>query len=361
MNGRPRSAGIALERPLRRPRRGATLVMVAMLMTVLLMFVGLGVDFGRMYLFRAQLASLGDATALTSISDLRLGRQAESQLVESARDVLLNNRTGDGGRRSLRIEAGQWHFGQSAFVPSTWAGATSVRVTATVTADWTLARVFGATTRTLNSSTVASFAAVRSSACLRPFLMPYGALLARLGRSSQDLSYKLTPTDLNSLRNATSVAAYTMGNVSAISTTGFVPAAYQTPVNSEANLANALLPGCGATTTLSVGESPYAYTGGTTGSAVLLALGTLCPGSGDVWARSCSPAPTIHVPIFDAATLVSGSMRYRIRYIGAFRLTRLSHESVGDRIYGTFTALNASGGGDVLQEVGPVYRAALAQ
>lgn len=345
----------------RRVRRGATLVMVAMLMTVLLMFVGLGVDFARMYLFRAQLASLGDATALTSISDLRLGRQAESQLIGSARDVLINNLAGDGGRRSLRIEAGQWHFGRNAFVPSSWAGATSVRVTATLTADWTLARVFGSTTKTLNSYSVASFAAVRSSECMRPFLMPYGALLARLGRSSQDLAYELSPTDLNALRNATAVWPYTLGNVSAFSTTGFVPAAYRTPVNSESNLANALRPGCGPTTRLSVGDSAYAYTGGVTGSAVLQALGALCPGSGDVWNRSCSPAPTIHVPIFDAATMVSGSMRYRIRYIGAFRLTRISRESVGDRIYGTFTALNASGGGDVLQEVGPVYRAALAQ
>jgi hypothetical protein len=69
----------------------------------------------------------------------------------------------------------------------------------------------------------------------------------------------------------------------------------------------------------------------------------------------------MHVPIFDAAMTVSGTMRYRIRYIGAFRLTRLSRESVGDRIYGNFTALNASGAGDVLQEVGPVFRAALAR
>ncbi len=335
--------------------------MVAMLMTVLLMFVGLGVDFARMYLFRAQLASLGDATALTSISDLRLGRQAESQLIDAARDVLINNHAGDGGRKSLRIEAGQWHFGQNAFVPSSWAGATSVRVTATVTADWTLARIFGATTKTLNTYTVASFAAVRSSACLRPFLMPYGALLARLGRSSQNLSYALSPTDLNSLRYATSVAPYTLGNVTAFSTTGFVPAAFRTPVNSESNLADALRPGCGPNTTLAVGDSAFAYTGGVTGNAVLQALGALCPGSGDVWSRSCSPAPTIQVPIFDAATPVSGSMRYRIRYIGAFRLTRISRESAGDRIYGTFTAMNASGGGDVLQEIGPVYRAALAQ
>lgn len=360
MSEAERSRGVSVRASGRRPRRGATLVMVAMLMTVLLMFVGLGVDFARMYLFRAQLTSLGDATALTSISDLRLGRQAESQLIDAARDVLINNHAGDGGRRSLRIEAGQWHFGQEAFVPSTWAGATSVRVTATLTADWTLARIFGSTTKTLNSYSVASFAAVRSSACMRPFLMPYGALLARLGRSSQDLTYRLSPTDLNTLRNATAVFPYTLGNATAVSTTGFVPAAYRTPVNSESNLANALLPGCGATTTLSVGDSAYAYSGGVTGTAVLNALDKLCPGTGDVWNRTCTPAPTLHVPIYDAAFMVSGAMRYRVRYIGAFRLTRVSRESVGDRIYGTFTALNATGGGDVLRETGPVYRASLA-
>ena len=342
-------------------RRGATLVLVAVLMTVLLMFVGLGVDFARMYLFRAQLASLGDATALTSISDLRLGRLTEGELIGSARDVLFGNRVGDGGGRSLRIEAGQWHFTSNAFVPSTWAGATSVRVTATVTANWTLARIFGVTSRTMNTSSVASFAAVRSSACMRPFLMPYGALLSQLGRSPFDLNYRLSPSDLIRLRWVTTPLPYTLGNTAATSTTGFVAGVYQAPVNSEANLASILTPGCGAGSTVVVGDRLFAYTGDVTGTAVLSALSALCPGSGDVWARTCFPAPTIHVPIYDDATPEAGTMRYRVRYIGAFRLTHLSRESVGDRIYGTFTSINATGGGDVLQEVGPVYRAALAR
>lgn len=69
----------------------------------------------------------------------------------------------------------------------------------------------------------------------------------------------------------------------------------------------------------------------------------------------------MHVPIFDEANTVAGTLQYRIRYIGAFQLTRLSSDDGDRRIHGTFTALNATGAGDVLQEVGPVYRAALAR
>jgi hypothetical protein len=130
-------------------------------------------------------------------------------------------------------------------------------------------------------------------------------------------------------------------------------------VNSESDLATALRPGCTTPVTVRVNDSLFAYTGSVTGNTVLDALGQLCPGSGDVWNRTCTPAPTIEVPIFDQAVSVSGQMRYRVRYIGAFRLTRVARESSGDRVYGHFTVINKSGAGDVLPMLGPVYRAAL--
>jgi len=342
----------------RAERRGATLVIVAITMSVLLMFAAVGVDFGRLTVVVSRHESLADAVALASLVDRR-ANLSWNDLVVNANAIYAANLFGDVGGREMLLEAGQWDFGTKTFVRSSWAGTTASRVTGSITFNWSLARIFGVSTRTTRVEAIASLAAVRSSECLKPFLMPYGALLARLGRSSQLMTHQLTPSDLVRLQSAASEMPYTLQAASPFSTSGFVAGAFRTPTNSESDLAAALRPGCGTPRTISVNDSVYAYTGGVTSNTVLEALGQLCPGSGDVWARTCAPAPTVEVPIFDQAVSVGGQMRYRVKYIGAFRLTRISRESAGDRIYGYFTALNKSGAGDVLPMLGPVYRSAL--
>ena len=56
-----------------RNRRGATLVLVAMLGVVLFMFVGIAIDFGRMYAFKSQLQTRADAAAMAGIVDVQNG------------------------------------------------------------------------------------------------------------------------------------------------------------------------------------------------------------------------------------------------------------------------------------------------
>lgn len=345
-------------RELLRRRRGATLVIVAITISVLFMFAGLAVDFGRLNFIVSRHESLADAVALSSLVDRRRNL-SWNELVTYANAVYAANPVSDVSSRQMLLEAGQWDYATRTFTPASWDGTTASRVTGTVGVNWTFARIFGSTARTTRVEAIASLAAVRSSNCLKPFLMPYGALLSRLGRSSQLITHQLTPSDFQRLRWMSTEEPFTLAASTPFSTTTFVPAAFRSPVGSESDLAAALRPGCGTPVTTQVNDSLFAYSGSVTSTTVLDALGALCPGTGDVWSRTCSPAPTIEVPIFDQAVSVAGQMRYRVRYIGAFRLTRIMRESAGDRIYGHFTVINKTGAGDVLPMLGPVYRSAL--
>ena len=334
-----------------------------MTMSVLLMFVAIGVDFGRLTVVASRHESLADAVALSALVDRRRNL-SWNDLVTNATAVYGANPVQDAAGRQMLLEAGQWDYATRTFTRWSWAGSTASRVTGSITFNWSLARIFGETSRVTRVESIASLAAIRSSECVKPFLMPYGAMLARLGRSSQLLTHQLTPSDLGRLQSWASESPYTLVAASQFSigptTTGaFAAAAFRTPANSESDLAAALQPGCAAPASVSVNDSLYGYTGSLTSNTVLDALGQLCPGTGDVWARTCAPATTIEVPIFDQIATVSGQTRFRVRYIGAFRTTRLARESAGDRIYGYFTAISKDGAGDVLPMLGPVYRSAL--
>ena len=51
----------------RTSRRGATIVLVAILMTVIIGFAGVAIDLSRLYVMRAQLQTTADATAIAGI------------------------------------------------------------------------------------------------------------------------------------------------------------------------------------------------------------------------------------------------------------------------------------------------------
>ena len=341
-----------------RQRRGATLVIVAITISVLFMFAGLAVDFGRLNFIVSRHESLADAVALSSLVDRRRNL-SWNELVTYANAVYAANPVSDVSSRQMLLEAGQWDYTTRTFTPASWDGTTASRVTGTVGVNWTFARIFGSASRTTRVEAIASMAAIRSTNCLKPFLMPYGALLSRIGRSSQVVTHQLTPTDFQRIRQLGTVEAFAIGTATAVSTANVVTAAFRTPTNSEQDLAAALQPSCSAPVTVSVNQELFGYSGTLASTTVTNALGLLCGGSGDVWTRTCSSAQVIEVPIFDQVTTSGGQTRYRVRYIGGFRLTRLSRDNGVDRIHGHFTTIAKTGAGDVLPMLGPVFRSAL--
>ncbi|MEN9817588.1 MAG: putative Flp pilus-assembly TadE/G-like, partial [Gemmatimonadota bacterium] len=116
------------------PRRGGTLVLVAVLLTVLVGCAALAVDLARAYGVRTQLRTVADAAALSAATDLaRTAPQGDA--VARALQLRSGNRVGgtvlgDAGMGAGDVVPGTWDFTAGAFTPSAWAAATAVRATA---------------------------------------------------------------------------------------------------------------------------------------------------------------------------------------------------------------------------------------
>ncbi|MBU6367254.1 MAG: hypothetical protein KJT01_13660 [Gemmatimonadetes bacterium] len=187
-----------------RPRRGGTLVLVAVVSTVLVAIVALAVDFARLYAVRAQLRTVADAAALSGITDLSRGA-AQADAVARALALRAGNPVekqalGDAGMGAADVVPGTWDFTTRQFVATPWASANAVRATARYAPAWTLARVFGAATRTLTATAVAALGSPRWRRCLTPWAVPYTNILATLGRPVTDTAYRLTAADVARLR-----------------------------------------------------------------------------------------------------------------------------------------------------------------
>lgn len=187
-------------------RRGATMVLIAVVMAVLMMFSGIGIDFGRMYSYVAQLKTLTDAAAHAAAIELRNGG-TEANAQSRALALKPQNRV-DGlniaTMENADIEPGTWDFATRGFVTTSWASATAVRATARYNAAWSLARIFGVTNRVLTQQSIAALGSVGSSTCLKPWAVPYTNLVATLNNidaGTRDTSYRLTAADVAYLKN----------------------------------------------------------------------------------------------------------------------------------------------------------------
>lgn len=93
------------------PRRGATLVMIALLLAFLIGMVAFTVEVGRMYLVRAQVQTAVDAGALAGTLVLRADPSAVDKAAEAAREYVQRNRVGwlaTVPKDAIQVEIGQW-------------------------------------------------------------------------------------------------------------------------------------------------------------------------------------------------------------------------------------------------------------
>src|SRR6185437_102648 len=81
------------------------------------------------------------------------------------------------------VEGGTWDFATNTFTPlASWTdpALNAVRTTPTYLARYTLARVFGVTTKTVQARAVAALGFVSNSSCLRPWSVSYQTLLDKV-------------------------------------------------------------------------------------------------------------------------------------------------------------------------------------
>lgn len=363
-------------RKLRGQRKGGTMVLVAVTVSVLFMFGGFGMDFGRMYSFVAQLKTLTDAAAHAGALELR-NAGTEANAKSRALSLKQNNRV-DGTQVAQmddsNITPGTWDYGTKTFTPGPWSTASAVRARARYNANWTLARVFGVSNRLLTQESIAALGSVGSSSCLKPWAVPYSNLLQTLGRSPTDTAYRLTAADVNTLKTNQMPIKFKIssGNSDAggaeVGGT-IIPGNYYAvkfgPVrfaNGDAGSPNSGADayrnniadlGCTNTGSASVGDWLDMENGNMAGPT-RQATSDFCGVNGNPKQFSCDK--DIVMPIWSERTTGSGNAWVKILYIGSFRLTGVDKD---ENVLGYLTALNAATIGGIRPTPGPVLGAAL--
>jgi Flp pilus assembly protein TadG len=317
-----------------------------MLTTVLLGIGGIAIDFARMYSFKAQLKVLSDAAALSAVTDLKFGAAVDDA---KARAVLLrNSNVVENTLADITpddIEPGTWSA--NVFTPTDWASATAVRATARHTANWTLARVFGANNQQLAEVSIAALGSYVTSACLAPFAIPYSSILERLGKSGENpLTYQLTDEDIGALSGSTGSFTLSEGG-DPLAPGSFSLVNFTDGNGNKKSVEEALLDilnGCTTGTFVSVGDWVDAVpgSGGWQGNQQLWRQ--VCAGNNQL--RNCTR--TLQIPVVNETTGEPGTnAQFRVNYLGAMRLSRIdlpSGVATPGRIHGEFS-LDISGGG----------------
>jgi hypothetical protein len=191
----------------RRNRRGAIAAMAALMITAVMMLGAVAIDYGRMQYFRAQLRTAADAAAhsgavVMSETNSIVG-VPDSARATGMRDVV-------NGQAPIidfaDIKLGHWDdIASTLDTIAPIDGYDAVKVTARYNGTFLLAnRLFGTTGGQLKVTSVAwTRGSVVNTECLKPWAIPYAALLGSIGENPANSAYDLTDTDINELNAGT--------------------------------------------------------------------------------------------------------------------------------------------------------------
>lgn len=338
--------------PRLRSRKGATLVLVAILMTVLVGFTGIGIDAARLYLMRVQLQTTADAAAIAAIVEVNDKRptNATTVAVSYASKNLVERQTPSitaGG-----VEPGTWNFATNSFTPlASWTdpALAAVRVTATYPGAYTFARVFGVTTKTVTARAVGAVGYVSTTNCLRPWAVSYQTMLDILypPAGTKPPTYNLTPQDIQTLtamtypNNAITLLQGTSNQLSP----GNI-AQVQTYVGNGNNAYKNAISGCS-----NVEIGPGTWLDGDPGvgaGQTTAALRSFCQNNGGIsgggQAFTCTAHPPVKLVMWDQFNGLPGSnLQVHVKYVGVFSVVSFKGGAGPDQIVGYFTSMASSG------------------
>lgn len=371
-------------------RRGATLIFVAALMTVLVGMGAVGVDFARMYAFKAQLQASADAGAMAGAVELMRARPTTA--LGKAKTYAMSNRV-DGTAipavADSQVRPCHWDFSNPGVPPCdaqtlAWTDPTvnAIQVRSRYQANYLLGRALGHTTLNLAAVSVAALgSSTTSGKCIKPWAVPLSNLKVSLGKPATDTS-ALTTSDITSLiSNRTTILFKTSpfgasdsnvvgsvriaGNYYAVAFpplmdknnvlyTSYTPA-YPSPQVGANNYKDAIWNSCASPYPVRIGDWLQTQPGDMVGPTKA-GVDSLCSVRGNPNYAACTPPLPIEVPIYGQAANKSGSSAVQVRYIGEFTLTGRYKDG---RVEGYLTAMKTSGGGGFSGTPGPVIMAAL--
>lgn len=340
----------------RTSRRGATIVLVAILMTVIIGFAGITIDMSRLYVMRAQLQTTADATAIAGIVEVNDKRPTNAPTAALVYAPLNAVERQTPTMNAANVEGGSWNFTTNTFTPlASWTdpALNSVRTTATYTASYTLARVFGVTTKTVQARAVAALGFVSTTDCLRPWAVSYQTLLNILypPAGSKATTYNLTPTDIQTLSSlsypadsitllASQSNPLTPGNIDAVE------------VNNPWNGNNSYKSAISGCSNMDVGPGTQLNGDpGEGGGQTKGALKSFCDANGGTSGSSkdftCLGQPKIKLAMWDTNNGGSGAnLRVHVKYVGVFAIVHFKDgngQNKPDQITGYFSSMAASG------------------
>jgi len=348
-------SGLRRVRDRLRNRRGATLVLIGIMMTVMVGMTGAAVDFSRMYAFKAQLQEIADAGAMAGAIELVKGRNNAFVPDSSRKFTQLNHVNGADTAWVARdsVQGGTWDFTNRTFTPKTWGDASvnSVRVSAIYTAPYTFARIFGANTSALSGVAVAAVGYVGVTNCLKPWAVSYADMLKALpnGATLNPLTYNLTAADVQYLSSNQAPVAFQVDNSDPTAGGNIANVKVSDPWNGSNSYKDAISGSCA---NLEIGPGTWldaspAEGQGTTTNAVK----TLCGVNGQGQnAFACNQA--VKLAVWDQMNGANGGapVQYRVKFVGAFVITGYDPGNGGgktstpQRVTGYFSAMASEGG-----------------
>jgi len=361
--------------PGRLNRRGFTLVVMMLMMTIFIGSAAFATDFAKMYLIRGQLQAAADAGALSGIYLVAQGWKDST--VDSARAYTARHKVGTGSYvgSTAVVTPGYWKDTTTCtlntclgFVQNgnNWNddGVSAVRVIVNYTGTYNFGRFFGFNSRALYDTAIAVRGNASSSTCVRPWAIPYQALLDVLYPAlphKDPLTYNLTEADINTLRAMTSAGTISLkvGDAGDLTPNGEFYAAklppgqyadgtagnpwtggsdYSTGIGHTCAQIQALMTATGSSrgASISVGDYLKPETGNMVGPTKQ-GIDDLCGSD------TCNPPVKVAAAMWDGifdVTHCTGC--YRIKYIGSFAV--VGWDQPNKSVTGYFTSMAVQGG-----------------
>jgi hypothetical protein len=335
-------------------RKGITLVMVAMLMTVIIGVTGIAIDASRLYVMRAELQTTADASAIAGIVEVKDKRPTNAPTAALQyvpfNTVERQNATLSAGN----VEGGSWDFATNSFTPlASWTdpALNAVRVTASYPGQYTFARIFGTTGKLVQARAVAALGFVSTTSCLRPWAVSYQFMLDELypPAGTKDPSYNLTAQDIQTLTNMSYPAnSITMlqGSQNTL-TNGNIA---QVQVNNPWNGNNAYKDAITGCSNMPIGPGTILNGDpGNGGGQTANALKSFCDANGGTSKTgpqdfTCLGQPKVKLAMWDQNNGLSGAnLTVRVKYVGVFAIAKFSGGATTTQITGYFTSMASTG------------------
>ncbi len=336
-----------------RSRRGATLVLVALVLVVVVGMVGVVVDFSRFYTYRTQMQTTADAAALAGATEV--AHKTPAVAPDTALHYVQHDSV-DGGVASVPRAAIQpviWNFASgSATIAGSWtaAGVNAVKVTATHAAPYTFGTVFTANpTLTLTTTAIAAVQSVGTTDCLKPWTVSYQTLLNVLypPAGSKPVGYNLTAADITRLSQMGSANQIPLlaGNTNPLAPGNIGSVQVSTPWDGNNSYKTAISGSCpnkfiGPGTVLSTDPGQGA---GRTAKSLQDFCNANGGTSGSQNSFTCLASPKVKLAVWDSNNGGTGSnLTFHVKYVAVFAIVSFQKGGT-EQITGYFSTMATTG------------------